>query len=161
MDIQDEDILKLGNLLNKNEVQYIMVGGFATNIHGYNRVTADIDIWLNDSIENRNKFKNTLNEIGAGDFPIITTMQFVAGCTRFKMPQGIEIDVMTTMKGLEEFTFDYCLSVATIATIENVTVPFLHINQLIQNKKAVNRPKDQIDVMELEKIELLREQLRN
>ena len=31
-------------------------------------------------------------------------------------------------------------------------VPFLHINHLIQNKKVVNWPKDQIDVMELEKI---------
>jgi hypothetical protein len=37
-------------------------------------------------------------------------------------------------------------------------VPFLHINQLIANKKAVNRPKDQIDVPELEKIKKLREQ---
>lgn len=34
----------------------------------------------------------------------------------------------------------------------NVPVPFLHINQLIQNKKAINRPKDMIDVIELEKI---------
>ena len=36
--------------------------------------------------------------------------------------------------------------------IEGVNVPFLHINQLIDNKKAVNRPKDQSDVVELEKI---------
>ncbi len=33
-----------------------------------------------------------------------------------------------------------------------VTVPFLHINDLIANKKAVARPKDQLDVLELEKI---------
>jgi len=36
-------------------------------------------------------------------------------------------------------------------------VPFLHINHLIQNKKVVNRPKDQVDVIELEKIRKLRE----
>jgi hypothetical protein len=65
---------------------------------------------------------------------------------------------MTSLKGLEEFTFDECFSLATIATIENIDVPFLHINHLIQNKKAVNRPKDQVDVMELEKIKKLREE---
>lgn len=33
-----------------------------------------------------------------------------------------------------------------------MTVPFLHINHLLANKKAVYRSKDQIDVMKLEKI---------
>ena len=45
---------------------------------------------------------------------------------------------------------------ANIAQIFDVKVPFLHINQLIKNKKATNRPKDIIDVMELEKIIQLR-----
>ncbi len=66
---------------------------------------------------------------------------------------------MVEMKGLKNYTFNECLDVATIATIENVPVPFLHINHLIQNKKAVNRPKDQLDVMYLEKIkQILKEQ---
>lgn len=34
---------------------------------------------------------------------------------------------------------------------------FHGFNQLIDNKKAVNRPKDQVDVIELEKIKLLRD----
>jgi len=41
---------------------------------------------------------------------------------------------------------------ASEADIENVNIPFLHINQLIENKKIVNRPKDQIDVQALEQI---------
>jgi hypothetical protein len=36
-------------------------------------------------------------------------------------------------------------------------VPFLHINHLIANKVAVNRPKDQLDVMYLEKIKKMLE----
>ena len=55
------------------------------------------------------------------------------------------------MKGLEGYSFDECLELATIATIANLKVPFLHINHLIANKKAVNRPKDQLDVIYLEK----------
>ena len=60
------------------------------------------------------------------------------------------------MKGLEGYSFSQCLEMASIADIDGVNIPFLHINQLIANKKAVNRPKDKIDVIELEKIRKLR-----
>jgi hypothetical protein len=59
------------------------------------------------------------------------------------------------MKGLEEFSFQDCYTQAVEANLEGVIVPFLHINHLIANKKKVNRPKDQIDVIYLEKIKKL------
>ena len=59
---------------------------------------------------------------------------------------------MTTMKGLENLTFEDCYTYSSKADIDDVVVPFLHINHLIANKKAVNRSKDQLDVLELEKI---------
>jgi hypothetical protein len=62
------------------------------------------------------------------------------------------------MKGLEDHSFNECLDMASIADLDGLLVPFLHINQLIANKKAVNRPKDQIDVLELEKIRKIREE---
>lgn len=86
-------------------------------------------------------------------------MQFIPGWTDFYLLNGLKLDILIDMKGLEGYTFEDCLEAATIAEIENVTVPFLHINHLIENKKAVNRPKDQIDVMELEKIVLLRKEM--
>ena len=66
---------------------------------------------------------------------------------------------MTTMKGIENISFEQAFERATLATIKNIQVPFLHINQLIANKKAVNRPKDQLDVIELEKINTLRKEM--
>ncbi|WP_461452276.1 hypothetical protein [Mucilaginibacter sp.] len=62
------------------------------------------------------------------------------------------------MKGLENYIFDECLSMASIAEIDGVNIPFLHINQIIINKKIVNRPKDQLDINALEEIKRLREQ---
>jgi hypothetical protein len=46
---------------------------------------------------------------------------------------------------------------AAFVTLEGVKVPFLHINHLIANKKAVNRPIDQMDVIQLEEIKKLKE----
>lgn len=63
---------------------------------------------------------------------------------------------MTGMKGLEDFSFDECFSMITEAEILELKIPFLHINHLITNKKAVNRLKDQLDVIYLEKIRQIR-----
>lgn len=62
------------------------------------------------------------------------------------------LDIMTSMKGLEDKTFDGWYEVARIADLDGIRVPFLHINDLLANKKAVARPKDQLGVIELEKI---------
>lgn len=68
------------------------------------------------------------------------------------------MDIMTSMKGLENIPFNECFEMASIASLEGVNVPFLHINHLIINKKIVNRPKDHVDVIELEKIRKIREE---
>ena len=56
------------------------------------------------------------------------------------------------MVGLEGYSFDKCLEIVSLAEIEGILIPFLQQNQLIANKKAINRSKDQIDVIELENI---------
>lgn len=69
----------------------------------------------------------------------------------------MRLDILIDMKGLEGYTFEDCLKMASIADIDGINIPFLHINQLIENKRVVNRPKDQIDVLALEQIRKLRE----
>lgn len=46
MDVLDEILLRFWSSLNNHNVKYIMVGGFATRFHGFNRSTDDLDIWL-------------------------------------------------------------------------------------------------------------------
>ncbi|QHS57043.1 hypothetical protein GWR56_16420 [Mucilaginibacter sp. 14171R-50] len=157
MDILDDELLNFWRTLNYNDVRYIMVGGFATRFHGFNRNTDDIDMWLEDTDTNRKNLRKSFIELGYGDFPSVETMQFVAGWTSFYVGQMIELDIMTDMKGLENLSFNECLNLASVADLDGIIVPFLHINQLIINKKAVNRPKDQVDVLELEKIKRLRQ----
>ncbi len=155
MDIFDEEILKFWAALENCQVRYIMVGGYATNLHGYQRYTGDIDIWIADTLENRRHLREAFAESGMGDYYMLETMQFVPGWTDFHLNNGLRLDILVSMKGLEGYTFEECMDMASIADIDGVKVPFLHINQLIANKKAVNRPKDQLDVIELERIQKL------
>ncbi|WP_442588917.1 hypothetical protein ACSBL2_23080 [Pedobacter sp. AW31-3R] len=157
MDIFDEEIIVFWRALQEYNVKYIMVGGYATNLHGYQRFTGDLDIWLKDTLENRQQLRKAFVRCDLGDYPMIDNMQFIPGWTDFHMNNGLRIDILVDMKGLEGYTFDECLDLASLADIEDVTVPFLHINHLIENKKIVNRPKDQIDVSALEQIRKLRE----
>jgi len=152
MDLMDEGLLDFWGTLNKNNVQYIMVGGFAVNINGYVRATKDSDLWLKDTLENRKNFRKAFAESGYGDFASFETMTFVPGWTQFYIADGLVLDIMTSMKGLENRTFDECYEQARLADLDGVIVPFLHINDLLANKKAVARPKDLLDVIELEKI---------
>ena len=158
MDILDESLLQFWKSLNQHKVFYIMVGGFAVNMHGFTRLTNDIDLWLKDTLPNRKNFGKTMSEFGY-DGLSWNKMQFVPGWSDFKIGPGIQLDIMTAMKGLNEISFNKAYSSAKIAIIEEMKVPFLHINQLIANKKAVNRPKDQIDVIELEKIVKIQQEL--
>jgi hypothetical protein len=152
MDILDEDILLFWKCLHQNDVRYIMVGGFAINLHGYIRSTKDIDIWIEDTLENRKKLRKALKEQGSGDYEPIERMQFVPGWTNFQLNMGFILDVMVNVKGLEEIGFEECFKYAVIAEIEGIPVRFLHYNHLITCKKAAGRPRDLSDIEELEKI---------
>ncbi|RYE18083.1 MAG: hypothetical protein EOP42_31240 [Sphingobacteriaceae bacterium] len=158
MDIFDEEVLIFWKALQDHNVKYIMVGGFAINLHGYQRFTGDMDIWIKDTLDNRKQLRKAFANCKMGDFPMIEYMQFVPGWTEFQLNNNLKLDILVSMKGLEGYSFNECLEIASVADIQGLEVPFLHLNQLIANKKFVNRPKDQIDVLALEEIKKLRQE---
>jgi len=107
-----------------------------------------------DTYDNRKKLRQAFKDLGLGDFEPIERIEFIPGWVDFQLDNGVRMDIMTSMKGVG-LSFDECLQMAPVAEIESVKVPFLHINQLIDNKRAVNRPKDQMDVQEFERIRQL------
>jgi hypothetical protein len=56
-----EDFVKL---LNKHQVDYMVVGGYALAFHGKPRHTGDLDIWINNSETNAEKLVNAIKEFG-------------------------------------------------------------------------------------------------
>jgi hypothetical protein len=145
-------ILNIWKSFQKYNVKYVTIGGFAVNIYGYNRNTGDLDILIEDSIENRKNLRKAFVDIGIGDFESIETMQFIPGWTDFTLDFGLRLDVMTSIKGLEEKSFDSLLSDATILMIGDTPVNFIDYKNLIIAKKATNRLKDQLDIEELGKL---------
>lgn len=132
-----------------NNVKYIIIGGLAVNIYGFTRNTGDIDILIEDTLENRKNLRKAFTEIQIGDFPQLETMQFVPGFTDFTIFYGFRLDVMTSVKGLENEPFQKLFEKATIVMLDEIPVYFIDYENLIKSKKAANRLKDRLDLEQL------------
>lgn len=152
MDIYSDELIQLFKALHKFDVKYILVGGFATNLHGFNRTTADIDIWIKDNEINRRNLRKAIDAIGLGDFEAIETTELISDWTSIYLDSGFELDIMTYISGFNKDSFDNCYEMAIEADIFQIPLKFLHLNHLLDSKKISNGQKDIIDVDELEKI---------
>lgn len=55
-----EKLSSFCDVLNKNDVKYVLIGGCAIILHGLERPTYDIDFLIENSKENVDKIRNTL-----------------------------------------------------------------------------------------------------
>lgn len=147
-----EQIFLIWKYFKEHDVRYITIGGFAVNIYGYSRNTGDLDILIDDTLDNRRNLRKAFIDIGIGDFETLETMDFIPGWTDFSLNFGLRLDIMTTVKGLEDKSFQELFDEATIVLLGGVEVKFIDYYSLILAKKASNRPKDQLDIEELNKL---------
>lgn len=153
MDFGEEEIVKFLKCLNDSKVKYILVGGFAVNVNGFNRSTNDLDIWLKDDMENRKNFVDGLTSYGIIGADVFTSLPFIAGYTEIILNNGYPVDVMADLQFLKQNNFDDCHNFCLNFEIENdISVPILHLNHLIKEKENSKRPKDVLDVQELKQL---------
>ncbi|SKB84314.1 hypothetical protein SAMN05660841_02648 [Sphingobacterium nematocida] len=146
--IFNEDFRDFLSCLNKCQVRYILVGGFAVILHGYSRTTGDMDIWVERTQTNYNRLKAAFLEFGMPVFDM-TEENFLSHPSwdvfTFGVPP-VAIDIMVKVKGLD-FTNNYNQSI--VFEDDDLSIRTLHKDQLIAAKKKSNRPKDQDDIENL------------
>lgn len=131
--------------LNKNQVRYLLVGGYAVVFHGYSRTTGDMDIWVECTAENYKKLSKAFQDFKMPVFDM-TEEKFLSpekyDVFRFGR-KPVAIDIMTKMA---DFNFDECYRLAMSFKDDELTVPVVHINTLIAAKKKAGRQKDLNDI---------------
>jgi hypothetical protein len=146
--IFNDDFRDFIHALNKHDVEYILVGGYAVILHGYRRVTGDMDIWVNRTKENYAKITLAFAEFGLPLFDM-TAEKFMdtdtADVFSFGRPP-VSIDIITKLKGVE---FDQAFAKAQVFNEEGLKIRFIHLNNLIEAKKASGRHKDLDDIEKL------------
>ena len=138
------DFIDLVDLMNAEQVEYVIVGAFALAAHGFPRATGDIDFFVRPSAQNAPRVVRALQRFGA---PVsaagVTEADFARPGSVYQI--GIvprRIDVLTEISGV---TFDEAISTRLIREVDGRQVPFLGRELLVRNKRATARPRDLLD----------------
>ncbi len=143
----NQDFKEFVELLNANAVEYLVVGGYALSAYGRPRYTGDIDFWVRPTCENAIRVIKVLNEFGMASLGLNEET--------FSKPDQIlqigyeprRIDLLTSIDGVD---FDDCYSRRLEMMYSGVLMKFIGIEDFKKNKAAANRPKDHVDIKDLE-----------
>src|SRR5215211_8039071 len=85
--------------LEKHQVEYVIIGGIASILHGVPRATFDLDLLIRATPENADRLLVALLEAGLGTASLTTTSRLLANeITIFN--DRVRIDVQTSTPGL-------------------------------------------------------------
>ncbi len=151
-DWQDE-MYNFIRLCNEHEVRIILVGGGAVNFHGYQRYSNDLDFWLNTTSENFEKlvrvFKAMDYEIQ--DFPEEVKQGLQNISVKFA-PLDLNLELITNFSVGESFEQAYKKAkIASKDEKSELDWRVLSFEHLIASKIKSGRPKDLLDVHELQR----------
>jgi Nucleotidyltransferase of unknown function (DUF6036) len=140
-----KDFKEFIKLLNKNNVRYIVIGGYAVVYHGYVRSTNGIDIWIDMGKDNVKKAIKALDEFGFSSLNINVADFSPNQIIQLGYPPN-RIDLITTPAGVD---FETCYESKEQVTIDNIAVNIIDLENLLKAKKASNRTRDLADIEEL------------
>lgn len=140
------DFKEFLRLLNAHKVEYLLIGGYAVNYHGYPRATADMDIWIAIHPTNADRVVAALKEFGF-DLPDLSPELFLSQwqIVRLGVPP-VRIEISTTISGVD---FGECYAERLEDTIDGVPVNLISLQHLKRNKKASGRHQDLADLEHL------------
>jgi hypothetical protein len=149
MEILSQDFKELLQLLNANDVRYLVVGGYAVTFHGYPRFTKDIDIWVEMSERNAAQLFKALDEFGFGSVGLKPEDFLVPdNIVQLGYPPN-RVDLLTTVPGVD---FARCYKTKVRVKIDDdLTANFIDLENLKKNKKASGRAQDLADLENLGK----------
>lgn len=149
----DDDLKKFIALANKYEVKMLMVGGGAVNFHGYQRHSTDVDFWLDISEENLKKLIQIFNELGYEiiDFPVEVKNAEQNISIKFS-PTSLNLELITQFSVNKTFEEAYRDAIPVVINEQRLLKwKVLSYDDLITSKVKSARPKDLLDIQEMER----------
>ena len=130
-------------LLNKNEVSYLVVGGYAFAIHAFPRFTNDIDILILIEDTNADKLIKVLSEFGFNSLEF-KKEDFLSSNKIIQLGNPLfRIDILTSIDGVD---FNEAWDRKIVAKYGDQNIYFISKEDLIKNKTASGRKKDLDDL---------------
>ncbi len=155
--------IPLFKALNDADVQYIVVGGIATILHGYVRATADVDLVVDLQVDEASKVISVLTEEGFKPRIPVQAMEFADEQKRNQWinEKGMQVFSMyhPDVSGMSVDLFVHhpvpykdLYERSVIMDLDGVKVRVCSIDDLISMKQQAGRHKDLADIEQLTKI---------
>ncbi|RLC49174.1 MAG: hypothetical protein DRH57_00510 [Candidatus Cloacimonadota bacterium] len=143
----NKDFKEFIQLLNDNNVRYLVVGGYAVAFHGYPHYTKDIDLWIWLNRENAENLIKVLDDFGFSSLGLKVEDFLTPGYViQLGYPPN-RIDLLTTVTGLD---FDKCYASRIELNINGTRINFIGLDDLKKNKELTGRYQDLADLEHLE-----------
>ena len=136
--------------LNDAAVEYLLLGGYAVILYGYDRTTGDMDVWVARSEGNYERLVNAFRTFGMPTFDM-TRERFLDPETADVFSFGIapsSIDILTRPIGVD---FDDCYARRNWIEHDGLSLCLISQDDLIVAKTAAGRKRDLDDVERLKR----------
>ncbi|HYG39821.1 MAG TPA: nucleotidyltransferase [Cytophagales bacterium] len=138
--------------LNRNNVEYLLIGGYAVGAYGHIRGTGDLDIFINATEENANRILSACIDFGIAKEDLKKEMFIVPKMIGIgEIPLRIEI-----LKKLDTIDFRYAYQRVRKVVIDNLHINVISLEDLILLKKAAikgrSKARDTEDLTFLQKL---------
>ena len=149
--------------LENGAIRYVVVGGMATVLHGYARLTADVDLIVDQAPDEALKAIRALTALGFMPRAPVNAEDYADANMRRAWfdDKGMRVlslwDPQHPMREVDLFVenpidFDLLYERSQIVALTTTSVRIASIEDLIQLKRLANRPEDQRDIEALQAI---------
>lgn len=155
------DLAELIGTLARYQVEYVVIGGVATQVHGHRRTTMDLDLTPDPDPENLRRLGAALAELearprdaGAGkaEIPIGDPERLaVAAVVPPLLTRHGQIHILKEPKGA--VGFDEMRKRALVIDLDGNRVAIVSLDDLIRMKRAAGRSTDLDDIAALTEVE--------
>lgn len=145
-----DDLKRLLGYLAEEQVEYVLVGGYALAAQGFNRYSEDIDILVSPTRANALRWILALSRLPDGAVRELSREADVfAGDSRYAIRVNDEftIDVMPSIAGQ---SWEQMQPFIESKDLDGVPLRVLSLEGLLRTKQGM-RPKDQMDAAVLER----------
>lgn len=141
-----DDFDRIVASLNKHNVEFMIIGGYAVVFHGHVRNTQDLDLYIRPTEENARRTVAALGEAGFAS-PELNAEVFTADNGISLGVEPVKVDLLSHLPGV---IFEEAWTRRETSVFGPETASYISRGDLIKNKLAVGRPRDLDDVRELE-----------
>ena len=149
--ILEKDFEDFVKLLNKYNVAYMIVGGYALALHGKPRHTGDLDIWIDVSEDNAAKLVLVLHEFGMGSIGLEKEDFLKPGFMSQIGYPPLRIDILNSIDGVS-FS-EAILGMQIIHLDDDLFLNYIGLDDFLVNKQASGRKQDLADIREIKKLQ--------